>query len=101
MLQDARIKEIALEVARTDLPDWLVEDALIQAAMDSQGGDALRITLVVQPFEWADDDGDSFLRFLVDLHSRLEREGEERLPIPTIATRDDLAVVSDDDDFDS
>ena len=100
MLQDARIKEITLEVARASLAPQRVEDALVEPMIDSWGEDALRIVVVIPSADRHLSKGDDLIRFMMRLDERLEQEGEQRQAIPEFATPEDLAEeLAADDDF--
>ena len=84
-----------METAHADLPEWMVEDALIQATLDSYGDEALKITVVLPSTDRPKVDGRAFNQFLTDLHYRLEAEGEPRRPIPAYMTREELAAYDE------
>ena len=73
----------------------MVEDALIEATVDSYGDEALQVTVLLPSTEPPKIEGRSFVRFLSDLRDRLESEGERRRPIPIYMTREDLAADVD------
>jgi hypothetical protein len=61
-----------------------------EPAIDSQGRDALRITLVIAPGAVRRLRGEATLNALVRLHERLREMGEERTPIVEYATEAEL-----------
>ena len=90
MLETARIAEIAGEAARALLAPPDLERVLTQPSTDSEGGEALRITLVLKPEAVRALSGDTALNLLVDIQQKLSRAGEERLPIVDYATEQEL-----------
>jgi hypothetical protein len=102
MLQNGRIKEIALEVARANLGLERIDDALVEPAMNSLGEDAFRIIVVVRNGERPRLTGHATIQFMLRLDDRLEQEGEPRQTIPEFATPEDLAEeIAGDDDSES
>lgn len=99
MLQNDRIKEITIEVARASLGLGRIEDALVEPTINSLGEDAFRIIVVVPNGERPLLTGHAMVRFMLRLDDRLEEEGEPRQTIPEFATPEDLAEeIADDDD---
>jgi hypothetical protein len=98
MLQDARIKEITLEIARANLGAQRVEDALVEPTFDSWGEDALRIIVVMPSADRHLSKGDDLIQFMMRLDERLEQEGEQRRAIPEFVTPEDLVedLTADD-----
>lgn len=90
MLQDFRIKEIAGEVARAHLKSTSVADVLSEPVTDSEGHEALRITIVIGQDAAKRLPGDAVLDTLVQIQDRLREAGEERLPIVEYATEEEL-----------
>jgi hypothetical protein len=95
MLNEARIAEIAREVAREKLtPKWF-ENVMVEPAVDSDGNDAVRITIIIAPSAVRRLRGEAILDTLVELRNRLDAEGEARFPIVEYATQEELAASGD------
>ena len=95
MLDEARIAEIAREVAREKLtPKWF-KDVLVEPAVDSSGNDAVRITIIITPVAVRRLRGEAVLDTLVELRNCLDAEGEVRFPIVEYATQEELAASGD------
>lgn len=90
MLDPAKIVEIVGEVARSNLKSTSVTEVLVEPAIDSEGHEALRITIVVEPTAAARLKGDAVLNTLVQIQDRLQEAGEDRFPIVEYATKDEL-----------
>ena len=82
--------EIAGKVARSNLRSTSVADVLAEPAIDSEGHEALRITIVVESSATARIKGDAVLNTLVQIQDRLQQAGEDRFPIVEYATKDEL-----------
>ena len=95
MLNEARIAEIAREVAREKLtPKWF-ENVMVEPAVDSDGNDAVWITIIIAPSAVRRLRGEAVLDTLVELRNRLDAEGEARFPIVEYATQEELAASGD------
>jgi len=95
MLDEKRIREIAQEVAAANLASANVTSVSSSAAIDSEGHDALRITIVIKSGAETKIRGDATLDTLVGIKDRLRREGEERLAIVEYATKEELEASGD------
>jgi hypothetical protein len=95
MLDDAKIREIAQKVARKNLTNTNVTSVSSSPTIDSEGHDALRITIVIEPGAEAKIDGDAALDTLVGIKDGLRREGEERMAIVEYATKEELEAGGD------
>jgi hypothetical protein len=95
MLDEKRIEEIAREVASANLASSNISSVSSSTAIDSEGHDALRITIVINPGSEAKISGDAALDTLVDIQDRLWSEGEERLAIVEYATNEELSAGGD------
>lgn len=95
MLDEKRIREIAQEVAVANLASSNVSSVLSSTAIDSEGHDALRITIVIKSGAELKIKGDATLDTLVGIKDRLRREGEERLAIVEYATKEELELGGD------
>jgi hypothetical protein len=95
MLDEKRIREIAQEVAIANLASTNVTSVSSSPIIDSEGHDALRITIVIEPGAESRIGGDAALDTLVGIKSRLRREGEDRLAIVEYATKEELDAGGD------
>ena len=95
MLDEKRIEEIAQEVASENLASSNISSISSSTAIDSEGHDALRITIVINPGSEAKIKGDAALDTLVGIQDRLRREGEERFAIVEYATNEELSAGGD------
>lgn len=90
MLRPEQIIDIVGQVARANLTAGDIDQVLAEATTDSEGDEALRITIVVRSGSEARLDGDAILDTLVQLQQRLREAGEDRLPIVDYATDEEL-----------
>jgi hypothetical protein len=95
MLHERRIVEIAGDVARANLTSARVSGIISEPTVDSQGREALRITIVIPPGAAAKIKGDAALDTLVQIQERLRDAGEERFPIVEYATKEELEESGD------
>ena len=95
MITDSRVRQIAGEVAAATLRPTTIEAVQSEPATDSEGREALRITIVIKPGAAAKLNGDSLLDTLVEIQGRLPSEGEERLAIVEYATKEELEESGD------
>jgi RecB family exonuclease len=95
MLDEKQIKKIAREVAAANLASSNISSVTSSSAIDSEGHDALRITIVIKPGAELKIKGDATLDTLVGIKDRLRREGEERLAIVEYATKEELEAGGD------
>ena len=86
-----KIDSIVADVVRKNLGQKLFQRTFSEPAVASDGGEALRITIVIAPKAAAKLKGDSILDTLVQIHGKLIEAGEERFPIIEYATEDELA----------
>ena len=91
MLEQKKIIEIAQKVAVANLSSAAVKSALSESAVDSQGREALRITIVIEPGAAEKFKGEAVLKTLVEIQNQLQRAGDERFPIIQYATEEDLS----------
>jgi hypothetical protein len=92
MLSKNRIRQIAQEVATANLSSANFSSILSTTTTDSQGHEALRITIVINPGAEAKIKGDAALDTLVGIQDRLRKEGEERFPIVEYGTEEELSA---------
>jgi hypothetical protein len=91
MLDEKIIHQIAHEVATANLTSANVSSIASSTAIDSEGHEALRITIVIKPGAETKIKGDAALDTLVQIQDRLRKAGEERFPIVEYATKKELA----------
>jgi hypothetical protein len=96
MLHDRRIIEIAERVAKAQIPGTGLERIVSEPATDSEGNEALRITVILKPETAEALTGDSALDLLVGLQNALRGEGEERFPIVEYATEVEFGEADTD-----
>ena len=94
MLDEKQIRKIAQQVATANLTSANFTSILSSTATNSQGNDALRITIVIKPGAEPKIKGDAALNTLVQIQDRLRKAGEERFPIVEYATKKSLANVA-------
>jgi hypothetical protein len=92
MLDEKRIREIAHAVATDKLTSANVTSVSSSAAIDSEGNDALRITIVIKSGSASKITGDAALDTLVGIQQRLRAAGEERFAIVEYATKKELSA---------
>jgi|SRR6266568_4360549 len=95
MLASDQIDQIVHEVAKANLTPTNVDRVLSESAVDSQGNDALRITIVIPPDAVARIKGAAVVDTLVQIQNRLRDAGEERFPIVEYATQEELEDSGD------
>ena len=92
MLDEKQILKIASEVAKANLSSTFSSTAS-STAVDSEGHDALKITIVIKPGAADKIKGDAALDTLVQIQDRLRKAGEERFPIVEYATQKELDEI--------
>ena len=90
MLDQERIQQIAREVATANLNPASFTTVISSSTVDSEGHDALRITIVLKPGAADKIKGDAALDTLVQIQEQLRKAGEERFPLVEFATRQEL-----------
>lgn len=91
MLDESKIIEIAEGIARKQVAGAGLERVLTRPTTDSEGNEALRITVVLKPEAVHRMTGDEALDLLVGLQQQLSDAGEERFPMVEYATEEELA----------
>ena len=97
MLDNLKITELAGIVVRARVSNDKLERILTQPTTDSEGKEALRITLVLKPEAAKTLTGAQALDVLVGIQQSLRREGEQRFPIVEYATEQELREDEDAD----
>ena len=95
MLDQDRVDQIARDVATANLPRHAVTSVSSAPRTDSQGRDALQITIVLEPDAVPKITGDAVLDTLVQIHDNLRKAGDERFPIIEYATEAELQDSGD------
>jgi hypothetical protein len=95
MIAAKKIDEIAEEVAGEELRAANVKSVTSDSATDSEGRDAVRITIVLRPGAAETIDGDAALDTLVKIQQKLQEAGEQRRAIVEYATEEELAEGGD------
>jgi hypothetical protein len=90
MLDEQKILTIARQVATANLTSASVINVISEPTIDSEGHEALRITIVIPPGAAASLGGDAALDTLTQIQDRLQTAGEDRFPIVEYATEDEL-----------
>lgn len=90
MLDFVMIESIARRLASEKLGTPAFERLVARSATDSEGREALRITLVLSPEAATELSGDEALDLLTELNHALEREGEERFAVVEYATEAEM-----------
>jgi hypothetical protein len=86
MLDDARIIQIATEVATANLSQQNFTSIINSSGADSMGQPALQITIIIPTGAEKKIQGDATLNTLVQIQERLHKEGEDRFPIIEYST---------------
>lgn len=94
MLDFQTIESIAGRLAAQRL--GTLERVLARPATDSEGKDAVRVTIVLTPRAVSELSGDEALDLLTELNQTLEREGEERFAAVYYATDAELREEEED-----
>ena len=87
MLDEKRIRQIVQQVATANLTSANFSSIASSSATDSEGHEALRIVIVINPGAEAKINGDAALDTLVGIQDQLRKEGEERFPLVEFATK--------------
>jgi hypothetical protein len=87
MIDDIKIRDIARKVATANLSSsTAVSDIKTRSFIDSEGHDALRITIIVSPDGASRIQGNATLNTLVEIQAKLRAAGEGRSPLVEFAT---------------
>jgi hypothetical protein len=95
VLQPATIAREAEKVAKKNFGASNVVRVMVEPMVDLDGDDAWRVTIVIDPKVVDAISGDAVLDNLVQIHERLWRKGEERLPFVEFTTEEELAQSDD------
>ena len=95
MLPAKQIEEIATKVAQANLTPQVAHRVLSEAIVDSEGQDALRLTLVISTESVERIDGRQLLDNLVETQRQLQQAGEDRYAFLSYATEEELSDGGD------
>lgn len=95
MLTRAKVSEIVRGVASANLTSSAVRAVMSEPTTDSQGADAWRVTIVIEPGSEERLKGDAVLTTLVEIQDRLQAEGEDRFAFVEYATMEELEQSGD------
>lgn len=95
MLTSAKVSEIVKRVASANLTSSAVRAVMSEPTTDSQGADAWRVTIVIEPGSEDRLKGDAVLTTLVEIQDRLQAEGEDRFAFVEYATMEELEQSGD------
>jgi hypothetical protein len=95
MLKPEQIDHIARQVAQQHLAALGVQDVQSEPTIDSDGNEALRITITIHSADKASESGDALLDTLSEISLRLQEEGDPRFPIIDYVTEEELGRVGD------
>jgi len=81
VLSQDEIGRIAKQVAIRHLPPDIIDDVTSRPTLDSEGHDAVLITITLKSKAATGLSGDDVLDTLVEIQSQLAKHGEDRLKI--------------------
>jgi hypothetical protein len=90
MSDERTIKSIARKVATANLGKSNVAGVLSKEIVDSEGRDALLITIVLPPGSSDSIKGPELLNTMVQIQDRLQQQGENRFPFVKYADKNEL-----------
>jgi hypothetical protein len=93
MLDMETIKQFSTEIARSNFGAENVVRVASEPTVDFYGKDALDLLIVIAPGLADSFTGDDVLDTLVQISDHLQRAGDERFPIISYATEEELADV--------
>jgi hypothetical protein len=94
MLNDGQLQDLTTRVASRFIPSAGLERVMTRLFSDSEGNDAVRITLVLTRSAADSLTGDQALDILTKLRAKLFEEGEERFPLVEYATEAELVEAN-------
>jgi hypothetical protein len=97
MLENPQIQKLMREVAAGILPTKALLDVRSVSADDSEGHEALRITLVLAEEAVDGLTREQLVGLFKEVRECLQREGEERFPMLTFATPADFEADTGED----
>ncbi len=90
MIDEQQISAIASSTAQAILAPGTVARIISEPTVDSQGNDALHITIVINPQASKKITGNQALDTLAQLQTKLQEAGEQRFAVVDYATEDEL-----------
>jgi hypothetical protein len=93
MLDMETIKQFSAEIAKANFGPENVVRVETEPTVDSYGKEALDLLIVIAPGVADAFTGDDVLDTLVQISERLQRAGDERFPIISYATEEELADI--------
>jgi hypothetical protein len=93
MLDMETIKQFSTEIAKANFGAENVVRLESEPTEDFYGKEALNILIVITPALEENFNGDDLLDTLVQISDRLQRAGDERFPIISYATEEELADI--------
>ena len=91
MIEEPKILRIAQEVASANLSSSAsIANITSKPFIDSEGHDALRITIVLRPGGLDRIEGDATLDTLIQIQRKLQEAGEDRFPLVEYATEGEI-----------
>lgn len=101
VLSSTQVEQIAQEVATEHLSPGVIDAVSSEETVDSQGRDAVRITITLKAETAKTLTGDGVLDTLVAIQTRLAEKGDQRLPIVEYEEVGELSEADDDGDAQS
>jgi len=95
MIAPDEVNAIAATAARAHLSSRAVQRVFSEPVVDSEGQDALKLTIVVAADAAAGLEGDALLDTLVQIQRDLQTAGEDRFAIVEYATEAELTDSGD------
>jgi hypothetical protein len=95
VLEDPQVQKLMMQVAKGILPAQSLLEVRSEPVEDSEGQQALRITLVLSEEAIEILTPDQIVSLLTVVHDRLQQEGDERFPLLGYATPSDLIERSE------
>jgi hypothetical protein len=93
MLDMDTIKQFSTEIAKANFGAENVVRVESEPTVDFHGKEALDILIVITPALEENFNGDDLLDTLVQISDRLQRAGDDRFPIISYATEEELADI--------
>lgn len=98
MLEHPQIQKLMAQVAAGILPTKSLLEIRSEPVEDSEGQDALRITLVMAENAIDVLTAKQIVTLLTEVHDSLLREGDERFPLISYSTPADLVAAQSGED---
>jgi hypothetical protein len=95
MLDMSQVNQLVANVVSTTLTGADLSRVMSEPTLDSLGHEALHVTIVLRGYDDRLLNGSGFPDTLFEIAERLQKSGDDRFPILSYSTEDDLA--QDDD----